>query len=75
MDEIYNERLKLTATFLNIMAALVVVSGGFVPLLALYFTGASDLSAASQWARLGTSFFAGLATHLLARYVLGGLRT
>jgi hypothetical protein len=73
---IHNERIKLTATCLNTLAATTVATGVIAPLAAIVlgFPAVGTISwtayilAAMAWFALGTTL------HLLARQILGRLR-
>lgn len=75
MSLVHNERVKLTATFLNTLASASVVAGGISPLVALvYGFGATSLAGwliamvAVMW------IFVGVGLHLFARVILGRLK-
>lgn len=76
MHLVRNERLKLSAAFLNTIAVTIIGTGLVAPFFAFLY-GLSNLTsdqvrffglAAPGWVFLG----AGL--HLVARHILGGLR-
>jgi hypothetical protein len=70
-----NERVKLTATWLNTLATATVTVGTLAPLAsAVYGIGPSPLNPAVLLAMVTIWSLAGLALHLGARYVLGWLR-
>jgi hypothetical protein len=76
MPLIQNERVKLTATWLNTLAAATIVTGVLAPIAAFVFglpaSGALSvrtfLFAAVAWLLLG------MILHWVARYVLGSLQ-
>jgi hypothetical protein len=76
MSVIDNERVKLTATWVNAIAAAAVVTGVIAPLTAVMLgvqvfgavSGRTFTIAATIW------FLFGLALHLVARHVLGRLQ-
>jgi hypothetical protein len=75
MPLIQNERVKLTATWLNTLAAATIVTGVLAPIAAFVFglpaSGAISvrtfLFAAVAW------LLSGMILHWVARYVLGSL--
>jgi hypothetical protein len=75
MPLIKNERVKLTATWLNTLAAATIVTGVLAPIAAFVFglpaSGAvsvrSFLFAAVAW------LLSGIILHWVARYMLGSL--
>lgn len=73
MPLVANERLKLTATFLNGLAVAAVAAGGIAPLAALTY-GISGAAAGRTVALVGVAWLAGgVVLHLLARALLGRL--
>jgi hypothetical protein len=75
MSLVHNERVKLTATFLNTLASASVVAGGITSVIALlYGFGATNLSGwlvalfTAMWILVG----AGL--HMCARFLLGRMK-
>jgi hypothetical protein len=73
MSLIHNERVKLTANWLNAISAASIAVGGFAQ-LAPSFTGmvVNSVPVVSVFS-IGWIIF-GIAMHLVARVVLGGLR-
>ena len=73
MSLIHNERIKLTANWLNSISAASIAVGGFAQLAPL-FTGiaAQSVPIVSVFS-IGWIIF-GITMHLIARVVLGGLR-
>ena len=66
-----NERIKLTATFLNGIGVACVAVGGLAPLIAL---GNGTLKGgAGFYAIMGTCLVLAACLHLMGRYVLRGL--
>jgi hypothetical protein len=76
MSLIHNERLKLTATLLNTLAAATVVTGVIAPLAAVVLgvQAAGRVSTAIFVLAATIWFLFGPTLHFSARYVLGGLR-
>jgi len=76
MSLIRNERVKLTATWLNTIAAATVVTGVIAPAVAFVFgfPGSGMMSSAVYSAAATAWFLLGIGLHVLARYVLGLLR-
>jgi hypothetical protein len=76
MNLVHNERIKLTAAWLNTIGAATVVTGVIAPIVALVF-GVSTPSRISSVAYLlaiaGWLTF-GICLHMMARSVLGRLR-
>lgn len=68
----HNEQIKLTATLLNTLAAAVLVAGVVAPFVALSYDLPGPRGAAVAvgllWIALGSG------AHLLARWLLRGLR-
>ena len=75
MSLIHNERVKYPATWLNTIASAAVVVGVVAPCAAAFY-GTSGVAPATPILAIGAViwFFSGLALHLAARRVLGGLR-
>lgn len=74
MSLIGNERVKLTATFLNGMAIAAVAAGGIAPLAAYTYQIPGAVGGATV-ATAGLSWLAGgISLHLLARLALRGLK-
>jgi hypothetical protein len=75
VNEIFNERLKLTAAWMNQLATAVVAAGGFTPLAALLF-GISSFEVSGTFiisvALNCFAFAAGL--HLFGRWLLRQLK-
>jgi hypothetical protein len=76
MDEIFNERLKLSASWLNQLATAVIVAGVLAPLAAIV-TGLQQMQLTGNQMILFSvySFCIGLALHFFARDTLNQLRT
>jgi small-conductance mechanosensitive channel len=71
---IHNERTKLTATFMNAVAATMVGVGAVAPLVAFTY-GIPGAVAGSTLALIGLGWLAGgVILHLLARVLLRRLR-
>ena len=70
-----NERLKLTASWLNTLAGACMTAGVIAPLAAALF-GVATVPVSSLTLGLGVLIFflVGIGLHLLARLVLKGLR-
>lgn len=74
MSLVGNERLKLTATFLNGGAVATVAAGGIAP-LAAYTYGIPGAAGGAAVVTAGLSWLAGgITLHLVARWLLRGLR-
>ncbi|GLQ38970.1 hypothetical protein GCM10007908_25900 [Rhizobium albus] len=72
---IHNERTKLTATWLNGLAIAVMAIGGFAPLITYVSSAESSLSVEGL-ALIGViCLLLSAALHLVARIVLGRLKT
>ena len=76
MSTIHNERVKLTANWLNIMAAGTIIAGSITPLVTLgYGLRDGDPPATGTIALLTLVWIsAGCALHWMARHVLRRLR-
>ena len=76
MNQTHNERLKLTATYLNTAAGTCFAAGVVAPFAALMFGFSSGGSASTLTFVLGVATFliASGALHLAARSILKGLR-
>lgn len=75
-DDIFNERVKLFANWLNTLAGGVIITGAVAPLIAvtLGFTSAADVPV---WAPALSSviwLFSGVSLHLIARRSLRSLK-
>lgn len=72
MTLVHNERVKLTATYMNGMAIALVAIGGFAPLVSLASGGPANFGALAivGFGCLGTS----IALHSIARLFLGRLQ-
>ena len=76
MPLIHNERVRLTATWVNTVAAATIVTGVIAPIAAIVFglsmsgtlSKTSFLLATLAWLLLGAIL------HLTARYILGSLQ-
>jgi hypothetical protein len=75
MSKVSDERTRLTANWLNAMAAGATVTGGVAPAVAAYFQvpGPAQAGLASLFIGSGIWLFAGLGLHLLARAFLRNL--
>jgi dipeptide/tripeptide permease len=67
-DPIDNERTKLTATWVNNLAAAFVVAGFIAPAVSGQLDGVGRFVVALVWIGIGYGL------HALARAILGGLR-
>jgi hypothetical protein len=77
MHLIHNERLKLTANWLNTLAAGAVIAGAVTPMVAIaYGLRPNNDTMTSTIAIVSTAIwlFTGVALHLCARAILGRLR-
>ncbi|HEX8166970.1 MAG TPA: hypothetical protein VF601_14455 [Beijerinckiaceae bacterium] len=75
MSVIHNERVKLTATWLNTLASATATVGVLAPLASIvYGLGPSQPSLIALVPAMAIWFFAALALHLGARRMLRGLR-
>ncbi len=77
MSLTHNERIKLTATYLNTAAGSCLTAGVIAPLAAAVFGltgGAAPLSRLTLPIGVTMFLFVSLGLHLAARYALGGLR-
>ena len=77
MEALHNERVKLTASYLNTGAGAYFAAGVVAPVAAVTFgyAGASAPVSPLTFAFGVTTFFAAsLALHAAARYILKGLR-
>ena len=76
MNLIHNERIKLTAVWLNTLAAATLATGVIAPIAAIVF----GLPTSATLSRVGLAlamwgwFSLGFGLHWLARYILGRLR-
>jgi hypothetical protein len=72
---IYNERTKLTASWLNTLATALIAAGAFAPIVALVY-GLSPMSADGSRLLLVTlgCISGGVFLHWLGRGLLGRLR-
>ena len=71
MSLVHNERTKLSATWVNNLAAGAVVAGVISPMVSIAARGSPS------WLPIVVSviwLFAGVVLHLMARGILGGLR-
>ena len=70
-----NERVKLTASWLNALATALVAAGAFAPAAALLY-GLSHLAISTEsiFGIVILCLVAGLLLHVLGRIVLGRLR-
>ena len=73
MSLVYNERIKLSATYLNGMAIAIFAVGGFAPLIASF--AADDGFTARKTILAFTCLVASGTIHFLARMSLKGLRS
>jgi hypothetical protein len=75
MHLVHNERTKLTATWLNTLAAAIIAAGLFAPLAALLY-GLAELRIGpfSVTAMVLVCLLGGLFLHIVGRVVLGRLR-
>lgn len=74
MSLIRNERLKLTATFLNGVAVATIAAGAIAPLAALSY-GIPGAAAGPTVAFVGLGWLVGgIALHLVGRWLLRRLR-
>lgn len=73
LNLIRNERLKLSATYLNGIAIALMAVGGFAPSISVV-TGASAAQAGLAAALLGVCTSLSVALHLSASRLLKGLR-
>ena len=75
MDEFRKEQVKLTATFLNTVAAGCVVAGIIAPMAALFLgLTSAQVSAWEAAALVGTLAAISGGLHWLARRVLGRIK-
>jgi hypothetical protein len=75
MDLIHNERTKLTAAWINTLAAALIAAGAVAPIAAiLYGLSTLPVSAARTFALAFTCVGLGIGIHVIARAVLGSLR-
>jgi hypothetical protein len=69
-----NERVKLTAAWLNTIATAIFTVGGFGPIVSYGFgLVPSSIERFTVFAAAGTCLVVATAIHLMARAVLGGL--
>ena len=69
-----NERVKLTATWLNTLATAIFAVGGFGPIVSYGFgLVPSSIDRLTVIAAAGTCLAVSTTIHLVARGVLGGL--
>jgi hypothetical protein len=69
-----NERLKLTATWLNTLATAIFTVGGFGPIVSYGFgLVPGSIDRFTVIAAAGTCLVVATAIHLVARDILGGL--
>ena len=75
MSLLHNERVKLTANWLNTLATATATVGGLAPLAsAVYGVNPSPLAYAYLLVVLAIWFFAAVGLHFAARHVLRGLK-
>jgi hypothetical protein len=74
MRLVHNERLKLTAAYLNTVAGAIMVTGVVAPIVALSYDLPGPKSAKEVALVSMVWFLASGARHYLARRLLGGLR-
>lgn len=76
MSLVPNERIKLTAGLLNTVAGFSITAGGLAPLIAMTYglNTATGLGPLVIGLILVVWLAAGVAIHLYARYLLGGLK-
>jgi hypothetical protein len=75
MSLLGNERVKLTATWLNTLASATATVGVLAPLASMvYGVGPQSLSPLFQITAMTVWFFAAVGLHIAARHVLRGLR-
>ena len=72
---IHNERLKLTAAWLNMLSGASIAAGVIAPLVVRFY-GVPSSTVPATLLYLGAAlwFFGGIALHLTARRLLGKLR-
>ncbi|WP_375458362.1 hypothetical protein [uncultured Enterovirga sp.] len=78
MSAVHNERVKLTAAYLNAAAAACFAAGVVAPLAAAVFgltSGNAGLSTLTLVIGVTIFFVASLCLHFAARYILRGLRS
>lgn len=69
-----NERLKLTATWLNTLATAIFTVGGFGPIVSYGFGLVPEsIERITVFAAAGTCLVVATTLHLVARGILGGL--
>ena len=73
MSLTHNDRVKLTAVWLNTLSAAAVAAGVIAP-LRFYGVTAAPVAPALLYLGFGLWFFAGIGLHLAARWLLGSLR-
>lgn len=74
MAKVADERTKLSATFMNGIAITMVAAGSIAPLAAFSY-GLPNAARGSTLALIGLAWFAGgFALHLIARWMLRGLK-
>ena len=75
MSLVHNERVKLTAAWLNGMASAAVAAGVIAPLVAAFY-GLTSVPVSTSGLLLGAVlwFAASGALHVAARHILGRLR-
>jgi hypothetical protein len=71
---IENERIKLTANWLNGLAIATYAVGGIAPILTSFYSGNEPSSPLAVALVSGVCFAATGALHFAARRILGGLR-
>jgi hypothetical protein len=73
---VHNEQVKLTATWLNTLAAAIITTGVVAPVVGLLFgfSGTAAISKVAIAAACGAWLLIGVILHLVARYTLGRLR-
>jgi hypothetical protein len=74
--DIRNERIRLTATYLNTAAGSSLAIGVLTPVAAAFFYNAAPSGLRVAWIVIGIAFWSvtSLVLHFLARWILRGLR-
>lgn len=75
MNAIFNERLRLVATFLNNIGVATIVTAIIAPAVSFLY-GVGNLSPNRWWLLIAFAWFlVGLGLRRLASFALGGLRS
>ena len=75
MDLIFNERIRIRATFLNNIAVAIIVTSIIAPAVS-YFYGVGGLAPSRAWLLIALAWLTlGAGLHGAAMLVLGGLRS